>query len=417
MPSLKSALFALVPVLLAIAVYDYVPYAESKCDIVADTECADAFFSEDYWHARHRFRTRAAAAGATTQSYVVTTDARNGREYTIDTAFFPGHSEVANESVLVHTSGTHGVEGFVGSAIQLRALESIAQETPKQRKTSVLFIHAMNPFGFANLRRVNEENVDLNRNLFVDEATRAKVLARDPDFAHYASGAHILNPTSEPSWLQRTIVWFGILQGFVVSSPAKVKHALATGQYHDPIGIYYGGSKEQASHRIFKEILAPLAKMGNKLKKIVLVDVHSGLGPSGVDTIMADDDSTGELAAKIFKRSAQRVEWPANSPTGVAAGYQDTMGDMQVSELVPEAQVKVEITEEFGTVPGVLVLRGLIVENQAWQYSAHGSAAHRYASELLRNVFYVPTPEWKAKTLAHGMTCYEDAVAWLDQRP
>jgi hypothetical protein len=28
---------------------------------------------------------------------------------------------------------------------------------------TLVFVHAVNPFGFANNRRVNEENIDLNR--------------------------------------------------------------------------------------------------------------------------------------------------------------------------------------------------------------------------------------------------------------
>ena len=120
-------LVAALGALIAVIAYDYVPFAEdgAGCAADSDPECPDAFFSADYWQARHRFRTRAAAAGGSLRSYVVAVDARTGLDYTIDTAFFPAaraEGRAENETTLLHVSGTHGVEAFVGSAIQLRLL-------------------------------------------------------------------------------------------------------------------------------------------------------------------------------------------------------------------------------------------------------------------------------------------------------
>ena len=65
-------------------------------------------------------------------------------------------------------SGTHGVEGYCGSGIQIGFLkEGLFAELPDDM--SVVLLHAMNPYGFSNDRRVNEDNVDLNRN-FLDFA-------------------------------------------------------------------------------------------------------------------------------------------------------------------------------------------------------------------------------------------------------
>jgi predicted deacylase len=58
------------------------------------------------------------------------------------------------------------VEGFCGSGIQIGLLqEGLAERLPPAVR--VLVIHALNPYGFSHLRRVNEDNIDLNRN-FVD---------------------------------------------------------------------------------------------------------------------------------------------------------------------------------------------------------------------------------------------------------
>ena len=66
-------------------------------------------------------------------------------------------------AVLVLISGTHGVKGFCGSGAQVDWLRRGGPaSTPKG--VAVMLVHAVNPYGFAWLRRVTHENVDLNRN-------------------------------------------------------------------------------------------------------------------------------------------------------------------------------------------------------------------------------------------------------------
>src|SRR5690606_39367139 len=47
--------------------------------------------------------------------------------------------------------------------------------------TAVLLIHAINPYGFSHIRRVNEDNIDLNRNFrdFETEIGRASCRERE----------------------------------------------------------------------------------------------------------------------------------------------------------------------------------------------------------------------------------------------
>ena len=80
----------------------------------------------------------------------------------------PARGGDGRSGVLVVSSGVHGVEGFFGSAVQtafLREAESRAAAGPND---ALVFLHALNPYGFAWLRRFDEANVDLNRNLLVD---------------------------------------------------------------------------------------------------------------------------------------------------------------------------------------------------------------------------------------------------------
>ena len=73
------------------------------------------------------------------------------------------------ERALILVSGTHGAEGFAGSAIQCAWLAA-ARGGVLPDNLAVLLVHGLNSFGFAHLRRVNEINVDLNRNFIDHEA-------------------------------------------------------------------------------------------------------------------------------------------------------------------------------------------------------------------------------------------------------
>src|SRR5258708_35102435 len=124
---------------------------------------ADTRFPTDYGDARSRFRRAAETAGGQLRSYRNPTSGPLGEALACDCAWF-GPEDAAK--VLVIMSGTHGVEGFCGSGIQLDWLEEgNAAALPADH--AALLIHAINPYGFAWIRRVTEENVDLNRN-FVD---------------------------------------------------------------------------------------------------------------------------------------------------------------------------------------------------------------------------------------------------------
>ena len=101
----------------------------------------------------------------------------------MDIAYLKGEREGGTDDLVVHTSGVHGVEGYAGSAVQ-QALLRLHSATPPTNKlrTSLLLIHAVNPYGMAHYRRFNENNVDLNRNGIHDFS---QVSQRDPNLVGY----------------------------------------------------------------------------------------------------------------------------------------------------------------------------------------------------------------------------------------
>ena len=121
-------------------------------------------FSETYAEARRRFLDLVAERGAQLESVPHPTErGADGEELAIDVATF-GDPEAAKTFLVV--SGTHGQEGFLGSALQLELLRDL--EIPDG--VNVVALHALNPWGFSHHSRTDENNIDLNRNFLDHDA-------------------------------------------------------------------------------------------------------------------------------------------------------------------------------------------------------------------------------------------------------
>src|SRR5262252_5152727 len=119
------------------------------------------YFSANYREARERFCAAAERASARLGRYLLPErHGPQGESLSIDVARLgPERSRDA----LVVLSGTHGVEGLAGAGCQVGFLTDRLYEALPSSACALL-VHALNPHGFAWLRRVNEDNVDLNRN-------------------------------------------------------------------------------------------------------------------------------------------------------------------------------------------------------------------------------------------------------------
>lgn len=120
-------------------------------------------FEPDYVSARAAFQSAASAAGASLETLPHPLTGLQGEDLSVDTAWLGPRGA---RRVLLSISGTHGVEGLHGSGCQVAFLRHITGSSLPP-DTSLLLVHALNPFGFSWLRRVNEDNIDVNRN-YVD---------------------------------------------------------------------------------------------------------------------------------------------------------------------------------------------------------------------------------------------------------
>ena len=320
----------------------------------------ECFLVPTYELARARFREAAVKAGAKLDQLLLPCG------YTIDVATLPG---VDDSKLLLHISGTHGVEGFVGSAIQTGYLTWLAMQnktSPSLRKRTTIFVHGLNAFGMANWRRVNENNVDLNRNGHATQADLDEVLSRDPNFAGYETWSHAINPQHAPRVILDDVMFaFNLLKVFTVSSISELKRALVSGTSTRSKGFMFVGRELQPSHVMLREYLTRNS-IFDRVRDLILIDVHTGLGPLGNDTmIVADSDKLGGCE-RLFGWEGSTVldkelEWKPSfgceaqskerSQDKLTSGYDLAKGisHMTYPTLFPRLKSSVSVAQEFGT--------------------------------------------------------------------
>ena len=229
----------------------------------------DEYFPADYFAARCAFRGRVGAAERIIHN--IDASGPGGETLSIDSAYLGNPTP---RRLVIITSGIHGVEGYAGSALQQLWLEEFS--TPLPADCGVLLVHALNPYGFAHNRRVNEHNVDLNRN--------ALSTFPGPSNPGYRSLDPWLNPpTSAPRVDMFLLRALPLLLRHGFTPLAKV---IASGQYEFPRGLFYGGHEHEPSLNIFSGLLA--AKRFTGVRHVLHFDLHTGLGRYGKYQVLYD---------------------------------------------------------------------------------------------------------------------------------
>lgn len=349
-------------------------------------------FPTDYFEARERFCESAKAIGAKLFRYPIAVD----QSLSIDVATLDTN---ASRQRLVVSSGVHGVEGPLGSAIQLSMMRMLLQEELPSDLGYTL-IHAVNPFGYAHHRRWNEENVDLNRNFKCSSNTYSGCPAGYKDFES------VLNPRTAPSRLEPFRVkafWNIALHGV-----QAIKEAVATGQYEFPQGLFYGGQAECFSSRVIRENLRNWLSESNE---VVHLDVHTGLGRFADYRLLLEYPADAPAATwfrDLFGRPI--VEDGGSHPTSYDA--RGTFGRWAMSHL---ASLDYRFaTVEVGTHPIVRVLAALRAENRAHHYGTPRSDVE-WARQELRECFCPASPKWRRKVLNDQLEVVQRCAQHLKQ--
>ncbi|MEZ0391965.1 MAG: DUF2817 domain-containing protein, partial [Pseudobdellovibrionaceae bacterium] len=136
---------------------------------------------------------------------------------------------------LVHLSGVHGVEGYLGSLIQQEILRENLENLPFQ----LVIAHSVNPYGMATMKRTNAANVDLNRNSLADYNIQNPEFAAFNDFLRRGASSDFLKTI--PSILRLGI--------------EKTVRSVACGQRDFPDSLFYCGPERQPELAALKNSL------------------------------------------------------------------------------------------------------------------------------------------------------------------
>ena len=351
-----------------------------------------SFFSSSYFKARKLFRDLAIQNNAVVQHYEIG-HLFQQQQLTIDVARFG--SPTANKCLVV-SSGTHGVEGFLGSAIQSASMNKGGAATDD---LSIVYIHAVNPFGFANIRRVNELNVDLNRN-FMSEEQPYK--GADPG---YSLMDPLLNPTSPPPAVE--FFWPRAALKIARHGFNALKNSVAQGQYEYPKGLFFGGKKPSASMNIIAENLGDWI---GDAQRIIHLDLHSGLGKWGSYVL----GSTKEIPAEKINALSKYFGTEALQTLDPKGVLYEIRGEFGVfcHKLFPQREY-IPFLAEFGTYFILKVLYALRYENRVWHWSPDDLLLREKAAEMLKEAFVPESPQWRKMVVDKGQRLIAQAIQAL----
>ena len=260
-----------------------------------------------------------------------------------------------------------------------------------------MLVHANNPHGFAHQRRVNEDNIDLNRN-FIDFD------AETPDSPGYAD----LHPALVPE------AWDGPVReaADAVIDAYKAREGLpafqkvtSRGQYTFPNGLFFGGTGPSWSRLTIEGFArAHLAQA----ERIAVVDFHTGLGPRGYGEVIG----RGGPGDPQYERT---VAWYGPDVKSAAVGNSASVRlsgtiDFGYRRACPHAE-QTAITLEFGTLPLEEVHEAIRADN--WLYAKGGAETSPHFKSIkaqMRAAFYGEDSQWKKDIWALGQDIVEKAL-------
>ena len=300
------------------------------------------------------------------------------------------------DGLLLITSATHGVEGYCGSGVQIALLhDEEFVRAASDAGVPVAFVHAVNPFGFSHGRRVNEDNVDLNRNF------------RDfnqppPVNSGYAEVHALLIPPTWPPPPEHEAKNAAYIAAHGVRA---YQTAVTGGQYAFPDGLFYGGAKPTWSNRTIRALLR---RHATGRRRLGWIDVHTGLGPRGHgEKIFAGRNDARELARA-------RAWWGSD----VTSIYDESSSSAELTGLMFNATYEecpgvecVGIGLEFGTLPLPAMLQALRADH--WLH-VHPEASPHLAAAIrkqMRDAFYIDADDWKQQVYAQARDAALAAIA------
>jgi len=352
-------------------------------------------FETTYPAARAAFLAASAEAGGELASYRHPLAGPGGEPLFLDTARFGAPDA---RRVLFVASGTHGIEGFCGSGIQRHLLDTgIVARLPAG--VALVLIHGVNPWGFAWLRRVNEDNVDVNRNFVLP----GEPLPANQDYDRLYDA---LNPsTFDDATIAASLA--AVAELTRERGPTASYRALSGGQYRHARGVQYGGAGPVWSNHTLRAVWARHAAGA---LVTAFVDLHSGLGAAGTGLLLqtAPADSVAARLAAAWWPDVLRADPASGEEASLATGL---IGPAFVAAN-PHADA-VGLVLEMGTKPMAEVMLAVLADNWLAHHGERASERGRAITAQMRDAFLLDDPAWRDAVCARARDALDAALGGL----
>ena len=344
-----------------------------------------SYFSATYSDARAKFLSACLDVKATVRSYENPERGPAGESLFTDATWI-GPDNAPN--VVVVTSSTHGVEGFAGSAIQIGLL--LDPDAPKPSgDVALLLVHAINPYGFAWLRRENEDNVDLNRN-FVDHEN--KNYPENDLFEEIVD--HLIPVEWNDTAYQNYLTAIQSLNEKYGEVP--VRKAMHKGQHKHADSIHYGGASATWSNKTLGLICSDYLK---KSKRAAMIDIHTGLGPYGYGELMTPS-KPGEAVYDFFYNwygdevhsTTAGASLYAGSKGSILAGFRPLVGSLEWAA----------VGLEYGTRERETMRKAMLANSWLHLHGELDSDLGRKIKQEVKDASYPDEDEWKSLVWKRG---------------
>lgn len=332
------------------------------------------YFSNTYLGARDKFLTLAKEKFAQLHSIEnIGIYGSEGEKLYTDFAYL---GKANAEKIVIVSSGINGVEGFAGSAIQLRIMEN---NDFSNIDHGVLFIHCINPFGMSHYRKCNENNIDMNRNLRNGNELENEITNDVYDYLDKT-----LNPKKKPFSFNFSFYSKAILAKLKYTKE-ELKNGITCGQNKYKNSIFYSGIRREDKLMLYLRLNYHYAE------EIDIIDIHTGTGDYGKDSVFSLNED------ELFEDK-----------------YNDNLVYNLEGTLIKAIDNEFEDTKVrgfihcFGTYPSDEVLFNLHVEN--YYTNNENIDVNHFSRQKLLRTYYPLDDEWKESVLEKGEDLYNRLV-------
>jgi len=404
---LKIVAIVIAVLILGILGYTYVAFNSYSPDDpdVEINQTVQKYFHNSYVESRVAFIEQANNLKAkfdSVQLFSRNVPSKTDDNLTIDFCYVPAQKET--EKLIIITSGTHGVEGYVGSAVQQMLMNEVLTDEILD-DVGVLFVHSVNPFGFKYSRRVTENNVDFNRNCDTEQTLFSS------ENEGYGKLIGMLNPegkVNSGSIKNRFFMLVAINQ-LIKKSMASLRQAILQGQYKYSKGLYFGGTDFEPQIAILGDVFKTYS---TDYETVFNIDLHTGYGSRGEAYLFPnpiDDVKVKSTLENVFQ--GYKINWGDSDDFYIINGsFTDYIGKLLADKFYLPMVLEFGTLNSQSTVGSIKSIHNMVMENQGVQ---HGFKNAKDSLKIMHSFMemYNPTSEkWRTKVMGDSKVMLKKAL-------